>query len=131
MTGADRRTVLFGKYDIVEAAHVGTQRLRAKRVIPVALFAFQLDQWVLVSDELPSAHEITKLLGRDTAVSVQVRIFTAVSFDVEAPELAGMARVGTASAAASAMGEVMRARRDMMTAFFVFDWMLGEVSKVR
>jgi len=113
--------VLLGKYDILEAAQYGLHRLRAKRVVPVAPFAFHVVQWVLVNAALASAQVMTKLLGRDTVVFVQVRILTAGDFMVEAPELGAMAKAGTTSAAASAMGEAMRARRDMMTSFYIFD----------
>ena len=93
--------------------------MRAKVVVPVAPIAFQVVQWVLVRAAPASAHEMTKLLGRDTVVFVQVRILGVVFIDVEAPELAGRASAGTASAATSATGEAMRARRDMMTSFWL------------
>lgn len=93
---------------------------------PVALFALHVDQWVALNAEFASAHEITKLLGRDTVVSAQVRSLTADAFGVEAPELGGAARTGAASAAASAKGAAMRTKRDMMTSFFDCGLLMGE-----
>jgi len=130
VTGAERVTELWGKYDIGDAAQYGVQRLRAKRVVPVARFAFHVVQWVFVRAELASAHEMTKLLGRDTVVPVQVRIFTGDAFTFEAPDVAGMASAGTARTAASVRGRAIRARRDMMTSFLVIDCLLGTGSRV-
>ena len=119
----------MGKYDIGDAAQYGVQRLRAKRVVPVALFALHVDQWVSVRAAFASAHEMTKLRGRDTVVPVQARIFTEDAFTFEAPEVAEMARAGTASTAASVMGRAIRARRDMMTSFLLIDWLLRDDSR--
>jgi hypothetical protein len=93
--------VLLGKYDIFEAAQYGTQRFRAKRVVPVALVAFHVDQWVAVSEAFPSAQVITKVAGLNTFVLVHVSNL-AVDVDVKgATAPAGAATRGLARARAA------------------------------
>jgi hypothetical protein len=92
--------------------------LSAKRVVPTAPDALHVDQCVAVSEALPSAHVITKDVGRTTVVSMHVRTLTAVEAFDAATALMGEAKREPVIAARSARAARGYERRDMRTAFW-------------
>ena len=73
-----------------DAAQYGVQRFIPNLVVPVAPFAFHVDQCVAVSRVLASAHEMISVLGRTTRAPVHVMTVTpllGVRTDALEPEL--------------------------------------------
>ena len=102
--GSESRTVLFGKNWIADAAQFGVHGLIPNVVVPVAADFVQLVHRVAVSSVLPSAQEMTSVVGLTSALSWQLRTPTVADARAVAAATEGPIDATLASAHATAIG---------------------------